>query len=145
MLLLPAGTWSTAGHAETVELTLPNKLVVTAEFRQGCVYKPAVPLIQGSRKPMLFPLSTGSRTTWPAKAQLVEAMESIALGAKDIGAALTKWAESKQQLTFPEHYPLWRDHRPLEKSPRANDRLYRIGTCYRSFSVLSLYLTQVVE
>lgn len=47
MIPLLVGVWSAASHAETVKLTLPNKLVATAEFRQGAPGKPAVFLLHG--------------------------------------------------------------------------------------------------
>lgn len=57
---LALGSW-TGANAEIVTLTMPNKLVARAEFRQGDPGKPAVILIHGFLQTHMFP--TVSRLT----------------------------------------------------------------------------------
>ena len=49
-----------------------------------------------------------------ARTELAEAMEAISQRVKGISTELAKWDETKQQLTFPEYYTLWRDNRVRE-------------------------------
>lgn len=55
-----------------------------------------------------------AQETQAAQAELAEALDSIFQSMKNTGAELARWDETRQQLTFPEYYPLWRDNRVRE-------------------------------
>ena len=54
-----AGVVSTSTHAALAELTLPNKVIAKADFRQGDPQKPVVVILHGFLQTQNFPTITG--------------------------------------------------------------------------------------
>lgn len=46
-----------------------------------------------------------------ARREVAQALEAVDLRMQATGIALAQWQETRQQLVFPEYYPVWRDSR----------------------------------
>ncbi len=46
-----------------------------------------------------------------ARSEVAQALVTVEQHVRDTGEALAQWEETRQQLVFPEYYPVWRDSR----------------------------------